>query len=226
MDITDIGNGRGWLDAPAAASLARVDRQIGHPLQITDAGRTYEQQVELREKYERGEGSYAAVPGTSPHEFGNAIDTNERLVDILHDHGWRRPLADEPWHFVYWPDLDNHVNDPAPAVPGKPHLEDNMDIIHSNGREYGIAPGVISHLGTTGHSARLQHTTGNPVRTLAPGIVELGETLDNYGIPRNVLDGAGRVFNPENDRFEDNGFWSWERVNTARLAKIVKKLGA
>lgn len=109
--MTDIGHGRGWLNADAAASLRRVDAQIGHPLQVTDAGRTWEQQAELRRLYEAGRGSFAALPGESPHEAGNAIDTNERLVEILHDHGWRRPLAFEPWHFVYWPNLDNHINE-------------------------------------------------------------------------------------------------------------------
>lgn len=109
--MVDIGHGRGWLNADAAASLWRVDAQIGHPLQITDAGRTWEQQAHLRWLYETGQGSFAAKPGESPHEAGNAIDTNERLVEILHDHGWRRPLAFEPWHFVYWANLDNHIND-------------------------------------------------------------------------------------------------------------------
>lgn len=109
--MVDLGHGRGWLNADAAASLWRVDAQIGHPLQITDAGRTWAQQAELRRLYEAGRGSFAAKPGESPHEAGNAIDTNERLVEILHDHGWRRPLAFEPWHFVYWPNLDNHINE-------------------------------------------------------------------------------------------------------------------
>jgi len=57
----------------------------------------------------------AAKPGSSPHEFGNAIDTNERLVALLAGHGWSRPLKSEPWHFVYNPNNDNHRYDPAPA---------------------------------------------------------------------------------------------------------------
>lgn len=109
--MTDIGHGRGWLNADAAASLWRIDAEIGHPLQITDAGRTWEQQKANWDAWQNGTGSFAAYPGTSPHEAGNAIDTNERLVEILHRHGWRRPLAFEPWHFVYWPNLDNHLNE-------------------------------------------------------------------------------------------------------------------
>lgn len=133
--MVDLGHGRGWLNADAAVSLWRVDAQIGHPLQITDAGRTWAEQAHLRWLYENGQGSFAAKPGESPHEAGNAIDTNERLVDILHDHGWRRPLAFEPWHFVYWPNLDNHRNAPAstgksvvrPIIPEL--LEDDMKLL-------------------------------------------------------------------------------------------------
>jgi hypothetical protein len=113
MQITWLAGNRGWLDAPAAASLARVDAQIGHYLQITESGRNRSQQQAHWDRYLAylAGGPWAALaakPGSSPHEFGNAIDTNERLVAILHDHGWRRPLASEPWHFVYNYRLDNH----------------------------------------------------------------------------------------------------------------------
>lgn len=144
MTPVDLGHGRGWLDQPAAASLLRVDRQIGHPLQITDAGRTYEEQAYLRWLYEIGQGSFAAKPGESPHEFGNAIDTNERLVDILHDHGWRRPLSDEPWHFVYWPNLDNHINEEAPLPIAK---DAEMYVISSANRQaHLVGPGWARQL--------------------------------------------------------------------------------
>jgi hypothetical protein len=120
MQVTWLTAGRGWLDAPAAASLARVDAQIGHPLQVTESGRTRAQQQAHWDRYRAflAGGPWAALaarPGTSPHEYGNAIDTNERLVVILHDHGWRRPIASEPWHFVYNYSLDNHRFRPAPA---------------------------------------------------------------------------------------------------------------
>lgn len=128
--MTDLGHGRGWLNADAAASLWRVDAQIGHPLQITDAGRTSEEQRHLVWLYENGLGSYAAPDGESPHQFGNAIDTNERLVEVLHDHGWRRPLAFEPWHFVYWPNLDNYRN--APAGTGKSVVRTILDPVEDD----------------------------------------------------------------------------------------------
>lgn len=114
------GRPRGWLDVAAAASLARVDRDIGHPLQITEAGRTRAQQQAHYDRYIAylNGGPWAplaARPGTSPHEFGNAIDTNERLVALLARHGWSRPLPSEPWHFVYNPNSDRHRFDPTPA---------------------------------------------------------------------------------------------------------------
>lgn len=116
--MADLGYGRGWLSEDAAASLWRVDAQIGHPLQITSAGRTRAEQQEAYDRYLAGTGSFAAYPGTSPHEFGNAIDTNERLVSILADHGWWRPLSFEPWHFVYRASADNHINEGTAAGGG------------------------------------------------------------------------------------------------------------
>lgn len=117
MQTVDLGGGRGWLDAPAAASLLRVDRQIGHRLQITEAGRTGERQAYLHDGWVRRLPgfNYAAPRGESPHEAGNAIDTNERLVAVLAEHGWWRPLSFEPWHFVYRASHDQHRNDPAPT---------------------------------------------------------------------------------------------------------------
>ena len=120
MQVTQLSDGRGWLNAPAAASLGRVDRAIGHPLQITEAGRSKAGQRAHYDRYMRylrggPWAPLAAAPGSSPHEFGNAIDTNERLVSLLAGHGWSRPLKSEPWHFVYNPNNDRHRFDPAPA---------------------------------------------------------------------------------------------------------------
>ena len=120
MQVTQLSDGRGWLNAPAAASLGRVDRAIGHPLQITEAGRSKAEQRAHYDRYMRylrggPWAPLAAAPGSSPHEFGNAIDTNERLVSLLAGHGWSRPLKSEPWHFVYNPNNDRHRFDPAPA---------------------------------------------------------------------------------------------------------------
>lgn len=141
---TDIGHGRGWLNSPAAASLKRVDRAvgaaIGRVLQVSEAGRTNARQWVLwnlyywlvggrwvaRPKADRPSWLGApAYPGTSPHEAGNAVDTNDWISPlvyaILRDHGWRcwsqaepgYPAKGEPWHWVYYPFLDNHRNEPV-----------------------------------------------------------------------------------------------------------------
>lgn len=117
-----LNGNRGWLSVEAAYSIHRVDAAIGHQLQITEAGRTWDQQKAHRDRYEAYVNGgpwapYAAKPGTSPHEFGNAIDTNER-TGVLLDHGWRRPLSFEPWHFVYNWNLDNHRHEGNGAGSG------------------------------------------------------------------------------------------------------------
>lgn len=110
----DLGGGRGWLEDPAAKSLCRIDRQIGHLLQVTEAGRTWEQQNEHFQIYLRDGYPIALSPDApSIHQLGGAIDTNERLVAILNDHGWyqtvyRDGVLVEPWHFEYFASRDNH----------------------------------------------------------------------------------------------------------------------
>lgn len=155
-----IGNGQ-WLAPAAAASFQRVCAQIAHRLQVTEAGRTRAEQQAHRDRYEaylRGGpwAPFAALPGQSPHEFGNAIDTNERLVAILNDHGWYRPLANEPWHFVYYANRDNHIGEtagtgnntapttpPTPDVPATPTRRYDMTSLYyrtgTNPTEYALA---------------------------------------------------------------------------------------
>ncbi|MFE6733431.1 hypothetical protein [Microbacterium sp. NPDC057650] len=118
MSTADLGHGRGWLRADAAASLRRIDRQIGHPLQITWAGRSPAEQQKLIDKWQAGEGAYAAPIDESPHPMGIAIDTDEgkHIADIMTANGWRRPLKKEPWHWTYALARDTHRNDPAPAA--------------------------------------------------------------------------------------------------------------
>lgn len=119
MNATDLGHGRGWLDHPAALSILRVDAALGHPLQITDAGRTNAEQWDMWRKY----GSpRAAYPGTSTHESGIAIDTDERIA-LLTEHGWERPFNNpsrspyEPWHYKYNRNADRHYGeDPDMAL--------------------------------------------------------------------------------------------------------------
>ena len=86
------------------ASAAAEGVDIG----VTDSYRPYEEQVDLvRRKGLYSQGGYAAVPGTSPHGWGLAVD-----VDVTPDGlAWLRANAGrfgfveavprEPWHWEY-----------------------------------------------------------------------------------------------------------------------------
>lgn len=128
MIITDLGYGNGlWLDAPAANSLWRINAQIGRRLDINEAGRTWAQQNAFRQAYLNGTGSYALPPGSSIHEQGRAIDTDDRLLSVMADHGWFQTAlgVGEPWHFEYDTFRDNHRNETA-AGGATPFPEDDM----------------------------------------------------------------------------------------------------
>lgn len=112
---TQSGNrARAWLSPTAAASLRRVDRQLGRTVTVTWAGRSRAEQQRLFDKYGYPR---AAYPGTSPHESGNAIDTDEHtragFISLMAANGWVRTLASEPWHFVHANYRDKHLNDPV-----------------------------------------------------------------------------------------------------------------
>lgn len=135
--MATLSHGRGWLRDNAAVSIARIDREIGHAMQITEAGRTWDQQNAHYQRYLRylNGGPWAPIalrPGTSLHESGLAVDTDEgrRILDVMTRHGWRRTVYRdgvlvEPWHFEYQEWLDNHRHDGAPAAakPPAPILE-------------------------------------------------------------------------------------------------------
>lgn len=128
----DLGFGRGWLNTAPAASIRRIDRQIGHPLQITEAGRNWEQQNKHWLHYQRYGSPIAIAPWVpSEHQKGLSIDSDEaqRIIGILEDHGWRRTVYRwvngkwtlvERWHFEHFTHLDNHRYDPEPTPAPAP----------------------------------------------------------------------------------------------------------
>lgn len=143
------GNGRpAWLAHAPAASLRRVDHHRGKTTPVNWAGRSEAEQFTLVKKYyvranftgeffydgswwrkKSGSRVIVAKPTTSPHEPGNAVDTDEwtvpGFVALMAEHGWIRTLKSEPWHFVYFAHLDQHRNDPAPSG-GASTTEDDM----------------------------------------------------------------------------------------------------
>ncbi|QIG57881.1 lysin A [Microbacterium phage PauloDiaboli] len=113
--MADLGGGRGWLNDGPAQSLWRIDGALGHRMQITEAGRTRAQQQAHWDRYQKYGSPIAARPGTSLHEKGSAIDTNEgqNHVALLQSHGWRRTVYRngklvEPWHFEYFANEDRY----------------------------------------------------------------------------------------------------------------------
>lgn len=143
--ITTIAPGH-WLDTAPAASYLRM-LAAGCPAGITDAGRTYAEQVVLfKDRYTtnyyasarnvhhtwagnvwwRIGAADAAVPGTSKHETGRALDLPAAAAEWVRAngaaYGWIAGLVPgEWWHMEYVADRDTKGQTPAPTPP-----EDDM----------------------------------------------------------------------------------------------------
>lgn len=92
-----------------------------------------------------------------------------------------------------------------------------MASVHYGGRGYGIDRGFITHYGTQDQALNTMVAYGEK-EVVCKSLADFADILDGSGIPRQVLDDYGNVWNPETERFEFNGMWSWERAAYARLA--------
>lgn len=205
----DLGFGRGWLNRPAANSIRRIDRQIGHPLQITEAGRTWARQNEHYQHYLKYGSPIALNPDApSIHQKGGAADSNEaqRVHSTMEANGWRRTVYRwvngrwtlvEPWHYEYFIEHDKHLNDPTPT-PAKRPEEDDMSIpVLLNGKHmFHVWPGGIKHLnnnspvkGNFNHGpAHLTMLLVSSADTWVPmNSEEFLNQLDDFHIPRSVV---------------------------------------
>ncbi len=85
-------------------SLYGIDLYPAGPL---SAYRSYAQQLYLYDLYLSGQGSLAALPGTSSHEYGIALDLADPSMRTVVDqigsqYGWAKTEApDEWWHVNY-----------------------------------------------------------------------------------------------------------------------------
>lgn len=124
--MVDVGGG--MLLNPAAAGefyawAADYKATTGRTLSISEAYRNLAMQEYYWNLYQSGRGNVAAVPGTSSHGQGLAVDVNsgvydgsagttlhQQLVDAGHRHNWSWELVGKPsgeaWHF-------NYVGDPT-----------------------------------------------------------------------------------------------------------------
>jgi hypothetical protein len=106
--------------------------------------RSYEQQVYLYELYLSGEGNLAAVPGTSNHGWGTAVDLatyemRDMIDQIGAKYGYSKSWSDaqsEWWHIVY---QAGHYVGPDPGPYGeifKPEEDDDVSlfaVVKNNG---------------------------------------------------------------------------------------------
>ncbi|RUQ06982.1 hypothetical protein D8M34_05800 [Microbacterium sp. HSID17254] len=179
-----------------------------------------------------------APPRTSNHEARRSNDLKwpynsdtpaaRRAKELGKRHNITREGENfrELWHWTHWGPL-GHIEALASAggsapTTAIPHEEDeDMRIIVVNNNYYAIAKQFLSHLNDKTQVAEAEALYG-PARQLGNGNAAskagkaLIANLDLHGIPRDVLDGVGRVKNPESGKFEANGTWSRERELLAR----------
>ncbi|MFE7507096.1 D-alanyl-D-alanine carboxypeptidase family protein [Promicromonospora sp. NPDC057488] len=111
------------------ALSARFEKEFGHPIPLTDSYRSYEMQVAVR----GAKPHLAAIPGTSNHGWGLAVDLGDPIAGgasdeyvwlRLHapDYGWDNPswaqlagAKPEPWHFEFFAagSIPNRAIDPS-----------------------------------------------------------------------------------------------------------------
>jgi D-alanyl-D-alanine carboxypeptidase len=112
--LESIGQGGHKLWAPAAEawkSAVAAARADGIDLKVTDSYRSYDQQVDLANR--KGlykDGGLGAVPGTSNHGWGMAVDidvSNPATMAWVKANGYRYGFVEavprEPWHWEYRP---------------------------------------------------------------------------------------------------------------------------
>lgn len=144
--IVNLGGGRGFLRDAPAKSLARIDRFLGHRMQVTEALRSWGKQNGYYQAYRRylNGGPWAPIalhPDTpSIHQLAYAIDSDEAQnhVALLEEHGWFRTVYRwvngvwtlvERWHFEYDEKRDKHRHEAVTLVrsaSGAWHLPDPL----------------------------------------------------------------------------------------------------
>jgi len=98
-----------WTVAAEAFKKMRADAaDAGVDIGVTDSYRPYDEQVDLaKRKGLYSQGGLAAVPGTSPHGWGMALDVDVTPAGLswLRQHGAEYGFVEavprEPWHWEY-----------------------------------------------------------------------------------------------------------------------------
>lgn len=107
-ELAPIPSGELREDAAAAWNAPGGPADAGlRPTGSMSSYRTYDEQVYLYRLYQEGRGNLAAIPGTSNHGWGIAVDLAETWMrSWMDDHGaeygWRKTEAfSEWWHMNY-----------------------------------------------------------------------------------------------------------------------------
>lgn len=81
-------------------AVTALSNALGRDITSRSGWRSKEEQQELYDLYKAGKGNLAAVPGTSEHEYGNAMDIDVEDVSdaMLNKFGLHRTAEGEPWH--------------------------------------------------------------------------------------------------------------------------------
>lgn len=196
-----------------------------------------------------------AVPGTSNHEIQGdkaAVDIQDTGADagITNKNSvrgrWIRANAGnygliasgdgfgEGWHFDIvgiW----RAVPGGGGTAPATPKESDNMQSVRINGNIYGLDTEFITHYGDQRQADITRKVTSatdelHDLGSGAEALANFSSLLDGMGIPRNVLNARGEVFNPQANEgkgaFEGNGTWSRRREILAGQARLEAKIDA
>lgn len=165
----DIGHERGWLAPAAAASLARIDAQLGRLADVNEAGRSPEQADANYARwlsYLAGGpwAPYALPAAQSVHCIGEAVDSDDwydaAAAAVWRDNGWRQtalypnnPKKNEPWHGEYFIEHDNHRGESAAGgTPPRTRRKAMIPLLAtSNGRDiFKVDPNTWTKVAVSG----------------------------------------------------------------------------
>jgi hypothetical protein len=136
-ELSPIAQGQLRNDCAAAWNAMNVDaRARGCELYPTGSKSSYRslaQQQELYQAYLNGTGNLAAVPGTSNHGWGTAVDlatpAMRDMVDrIGAQYGYSKSWSDAPsewWHIVF---QAGHYVGPDPGPQGEVFQQEDEDV--------------------------------------------------------------------------------------------------
>jgi zinc D-Ala-D-Ala carboxypeptidase len=213
-ELAPIAGGR--LEKSAAAAWNAMNeegrRRYGADATLLPTGskssyRTYAQQVELWELYQRKKGNEAARPGTSNHGRGLAVDVKteamRKHIDAIGTRfGWSKEWSDAPkewWHLTYRPGIWSGA-DPGPDGGGPEPIVKGV-------------PGKIP---------QLNYVIGPGMNQRVPAVSVLQKQLKSRGHPNLNVDG---VYGPQTqavvEQFQKNhglpadgvvGAETWKKV--------------